>query len=78
VIWADNLQLASAKINACLKWGLKQGKDVESWGPGISLLEEWFYFDRPEPRMNAYRWMRLIPLLGKSTGIFHYKLGTQP
>ncbi len=75
VIWTDNLQLAFAKINARLHWGLKHGKDVESWGTGISLLDEWFYFDRPEPRMKAYRWMRHIPLLGKSTGIFHYKLG---
>lgn len=78
VIWADNLQLAFSKINARLRWGLKHGKDVESWGSGITLLEEWFYFDRPEPRLNAYRWMRFFPFLGKSTGIFHYKLGARP
>lgn len=75
VIFADNLQLALSKVTARLHWGLKRGKDVESWGQGIKLLEEWFYFDDPEPRMRAYRWMRHIPLLGKSTGIFHYQLG---
>jgi len=75
VIWADNLQLAFSKINARLRWGLKHGKDVEGWGAGISLLDEWFYFDNPEPRMSAYRWMRFFPLLGRSTGIFHYRLG---
>jgi O-methyltransferase involved in polyketide biosynthesis len=77
-IWTDNLQLAFSKVDARLHWGLKHGKDVESWGTGIQMLEEWFYFDTPEPRMSAYRWMRHIPLLGKSTGIFHYKLGSQP
>ena len=78
VVWADNLSLALARTKARLHWKLKHGKEVESWGAGISMLEEWFYFDRPEPRLNAYRWMRFFPLLGKSTGIFHYKLGAQP
>jgi len=77
VIWMDNLQLALSKVSARLRWGLKHGKDVECWGEGIRLLDEWFYFDDPEPRMRPYRWMRLFPLFSKSTGIFHYQLGTQ-
>jgi O-methyltransferase involved in polyketide biosynthesis len=75
VIWTDNLHLAMARINARLRWGLKHGKDVESWGEGISMLEEWFYFDDPEPRLSAFQWMRHFPILSKSTGIFHYRLG---
>ena len=75
VIWSDNLQLVFSKMHARLHWGLKHGKDVESWGKGISMLEEWFYFGTDEPRVRAYRWMRRIPLMGKSTGIFHYRLG---
>lgn len=75
VIRTDNLQLALSKVSARLRWGLKHGKDVEGWGDGLLLLDEWFYFDDPEPRMSAYRWMRHFPLLGKSTGIFHYQLG---
>jgi O-methyltransferase involved in polyketide biosynthesis len=75
IIWVDNLQLAFSKVSARLHWGLKHGRDVEAWGAGIRMLEEWFYFDTNEPRMRSYRWMRRFPLLGKSTGIFHYKLG---
>jgi O-methyltransferase involved in polyketide biosynthesis len=75
VVRTDNLQLALSKVSARLRWGLKHGKDVESWGEGLVLLDEWFYFDDPEPRMRAYRWMGKIPLFGKSTGIFHYRLG---
>lgn len=78
VVWADNLQLALSKVSARLRWRLKRGKDVESWGAGIKLVDEWFYFDDPEPRMSAYRWMRLFPFLARSTGIFHYQLGLQP
>lgn len=77
VIRTDNLQLALSKVSARLRWGLKHGKDVEGWGDGLLLLDEWFYFDDPEPRMSAYRWMRHFPLLGKSTGIFHYQLGSR-
>ena len=77
VIWADNLQLAFSKIKARLHWGLKHGKDVERWGEGISMLEEWFYFGTDEPRLSAFRWMHNVPLMGKSTGIFHYRLGKQ-
>jgi O-methyltransferase involved in polyketide biosynthesis len=77
VMRMDNLQLALSKVTARLHWGLKHGKDVECWGEGLRLLDEWFYFDGNEPRMRPYRWMRLFPLFSKSTGIFHYQLGTQ-
>jgi O-methyltransferase involved in polyketide biosynthesis len=78
VLRTDNLQLALSGVKARLHWGLKHGRDMEKWGEGISMLEEWFYFDDPEPRMAPYRWMRLFPVLGKSTGIFHYRLGVHP
>ena len=77
-IWANNLQLAYFKINARLHWGLKRARDVENWGDGISLLEEWFYFEDTELRMHPYRWMRHFPFLGRSTGIFRYRLGVTP
>lgn len=75
VIWADNLQLVFSKVDARLQWGLKHGRDVEDWGEGIKLLEEWFYFCSDEPRVRSFKWMSRVPWLGKSTGIFHYRLG---
>ncbi len=78
VVWTDNLQLALSRVNARLRFSLKQGRDVEAWGEGIRLLEEWFYFKTDEPRVRPYRWMTRIPLFGKSTGIFHYQLGIRP
>jgi O-methyltransferase involved in polyketide biosynthesis len=75
VVWADNLHLAFAGVEARLHWRLKAGKDVEGWGEGIRLLEEWNYFEEDEPRLKTFRWVRLIPPLAKSSGIFHYRLG---
>lgn len=75
VIWADNLQLAYSKVKARLQWKLEHGKDVESWGDGIQLLDEWNYYDDDEPRFKAFRWVRLVPALAKSSGVFHYRLG---
>jgi O-methyltransferase involved in polyketide biosynthesis len=70
-----NLELAFTRLAARLHWGLKRGRDLESWGAGIRLLDEWFYFDRPEPRLGASQLMRYIPPLAKGVGIFHYQLG---
>lgn len=75
VIWADNLQLAFARVKARLHWRLKRGKDVESWGAGISLLDEWNYYEDDDPHLKAFRWVRLFPALAKSSGIFHFRLG---
>jgi O-methyltransferase involved in polyketide biosynthesis len=76
-IWANNLQLALAGVDARMHWGLKHPKDMESWDDGIEMLYEWFYFDRPEPRLGPAQWMRHFPLLAKSAGIFHYRLGSR-
>jgi len=77
VIWADNLQLAFSGVKARLHWGLKHGRDVENWGSNIQLLDEWNYYDDDEPQLKSFRWVRLIPALAKSSGIFHYRLGVQ-
>jgi O-methyltransferase involved in polyketide biosynthesis len=75
VIWVDNLQLAWAGVEARLHWRLKHGNDVETWGQGIRMLDEWNYYADDEPALKAFRWVRMIPPLAKSSGIFHYRLG---
>jgi O-methyltransferase involved in polyketide biosynthesis len=75
MIQMHNFRLKASKVKARLQWGLKRGDEPESWGAGIRLLSEWFYFDRPEPRLGASQLMRYIPLFAKGVGIFHYQLG---
>jgi O-methyltransferase involved in polyketide biosynthesis len=76
--WAmhvDNLRMRMAKSGVRFHWGLKHGKDLETWGEGIRLLDEWHYFDHFEPRLARAYWMRHIPFLANISGIFHYRLG---
>jgi len=77
VVWVDNLHLAYAKVGARLHWSIKQGRDVEGWGEGIRLLDEWNYYEDDESPLKAFRWVRLIPPLAKSSGVYLYRLGIQ-
>ena len=78
LVRANNLRfrVSRTKIRARYHWGLRRGRDIEGWCSGISLLDEWHPFDRPEPRLAHARWMRHIPLLANVIGIFHYRLET--
>ncbi len=77
LVRANNLRLRISRTKICARynWGLKCGKDLERWGDCIHLLEEWFPFDRPEPRLAHVQWVHHIPLLAKVMGIFHYRFG---
>ena len=57
-------------------WDAKNPRELETWG--LQLLDHWYYFDQPEPRLRLFRWMRFIPFMAKATGIFHYRLNNQP
>lgn len=77
LVWANNLRfrISSTKMGAHYFWGLSKGKDIERWGNDICLLDQWFLFDKPEPRLAHIQWMRHIPFMAKIIGIFHYRLG---
>ena len=76
MIGLHNLQLRLSKVGARLHWGLRRERDLEAWGKGIRLLEAWYYFDRPEPRLGVTRLVRYLPFFAKGVGIFHYRLGS--
>ena len=75
IVRMNNLRFALTKYSARYHWGLRHAKDLEGWGNGICLLDTWFPFDRPEPRLARIWWMRYIPLFAKVLGIYHYRLG---
>lgn len=74
VAWAHSRHPAISKLHTNL-WGLRRSQELETWSPGICLLDEWFYFDRPEPRLGAAGLMRFMPLLSRGNGIVQYRLG---
>jgi O-methyltransferase involved in polyketide biosynthesis len=83
LVRANNLRMAVSKFGVRYRWGLRRGQELEKWGDpstslragGIRLLDEWGYFDRPEPRLDHIRWMRHIPLLARVMRVYHYRLG---
>ncbi len=74
-LWLHDVQLRFSKVRARLQWSLPDGRAPERWDAGIRLLDEWFYFDRPEPRLGSASLMRFFPPFAKGVGIYHYQLG---
>ncbi len=57
-----------------MNFGITDGKDLESWGKGIRLLDEWTVFDDKEKKLG---WMNLFAFskrLRKTQWIVHYQL----
>jgi O-methyltransferase involved in polyketide biosynthesis len=75
-VWECNLAISRSKLSARAHWGIWHGLEIEGWGDGIRLLDEWGVFDRPEPRLDHYRWMTAFYRLLKPVRIFHFQLGS--
>lgn len=78
MVWTHNWELRANRVEARLHWALKHPRDPETWAPGIRLLNEYYFFDQPEPRLGAMRWLRYIPFLARGVGIYHYLLSGGP
>jgi O-methyltransferase involved in polyketide biosynthesis len=75
-IQVGNIRFAtSTKLSARLTWGIWRGQEIEAWGNGIRLLDEWGFFDSPEPRLDHMRWMRPIEARARTLRIYHFQLG---
>lgn len=72
-VWGNNRRVARTKVGALAYWALKHANDLEGWASGIHLLDEWYPFLADEPRLSHIGWVRFIPFLAKTTGIFHYR-----
>ena len=69
----SNLQ--TARFGFRSHWGIWHGQEIESWGEGIHLLDEWGYLDETGPRMVHVRWLRPIETLFRTLRIYHFRLG---
>lgn len=74
----DNLHLRFTRSAARMHWAVRHPRDLEAWSPGIKLVESFYYFDDPEPRMGLPAWLGRIPFLSRATSIQRYQLGTAP
>jgi O-methyltransferase involved in polyketide biosynthesis len=74
-LWVGNLYYSRSKLSARFRWGISNGQEIERWGDGIRLLDEWGWLDQPEPRLARLRWLRNIPFFAKMVRIYHFQLG---
>ena len=74
-VWLGNRYLSKSQFAGLMRWGFWHGRELEGWGAGIHLLDDWGFFDQPEPRLNSYRWMAPIFRLFKPMRIYHFQLG---
>jgi len=58
-----------------LQWGIWHGQEMEKWGDGIRLLDEWGFFDPPGPRLAHLRWLRPLEAAIRTSRIYHFQLG---
>jgi O-methyltransferase involved in polyketide biosynthesis len=74
-VWRHNLQTSASKISMRAQWGIWHGQQVERWRKDIHLLDEWGFFDEPEPRLQRVRWLKLMDAIFRTLRIYHFKLG---
>jgi hypothetical protein len=74
-VWLGNRYLAHSAFAGLMRWGFWRSQEIEGWGKDIHLLDAWGFFDQPEPRLDAYRWMAPLFRLFKPMRIFHFRLG---
>jgi O-methyltransferase involved in polyketide biosynthesis len=74
-VWIGNRYLSNSQFAGLMHWGFWRGQEIEGWSDGIRLLDEWGFFDQPEPRLASFRWMAPIFRLFKPMRIFHFQLG---
>ena len=65
---------------AALGWGIDDARDLETWAPGIRLLEEWYFTDDPDlGRLGlgyrlAYKLAGMFKIVRRAHRIVTYKL----
>ncbi len=77
VVWLQNLALALKKADFRMRWSLRHYDTLETWAPGVQLLDSWYYTSIQEsiPRLEKLQKLfHLVPLFGKGMAILHYRL----
>jgi len=67
-------------IGATIGWGIDDARELESWAPGIRLLEEWYFTDDPDlARLTfgyrmAYKLAAAFQIVKRAHRIVYYQL----
>ena len=74
-ILARNSKLNSGKlgIDASYQWGIKNLKEIEDWGQGIELVQQWYCLDKHKDRLGLLAWLSYLPILRRQVKIGHLR-----
>jgi O-methyltransferase involved in polyketide biosynthesis len=62
-------------LGARFRWGLAGARAAERWVPGLRLLRQDYYLDRPVARLGWYAFFLLLPQVSRGFVVLEYKLG---
>lgn len=57
------------------RFGVSDSREMETWSPGIRLLEEWSYFESNHPKLGVLGWLSKIKFFRHVQWTVHYRLG---
>lgn len=68
-----NQQMGVGK-DAAFNFGIRNSREMESWGKGIEYLDEWNYFDSGHPRLGGMAALGKIKFMREVQYTVHYRL----
>ena len=63
---------------AMFRSGVRDAREMESWGKGIRFLDEWSHLDEPEPKLGRIRKLRHFPKFRRMQWTVHHRLEDRP
>ena len=60
--------------NVTFNFGIRESEEMEEWNSGIEFLDDWTYFDEPEPKIGWLRIFRNLEIFRRTQWTVHYKL----
>ena len=60
--------------DATFHFGIRGGREMEEWNPGIMFLDDWSYFDSKEAKLGWLRLLGRVGLFRKTQWTVHYRL----
>jgi hypothetical protein len=65
---------ARFRQDTAFNFGIKNSNELENWGSGIQLLDDWFYLAQPEKKLGWIRFLGHFNFFRKTQWIVHYRL----
>jgi O-methyltransferase involved in polyketide biosynthesis len=73
-VWFSSRHPSVGKTSARFHWGIKTGRSMAGWVPGIRFVDEWYFHTQHPERWRWLRWLRYFPPVRKLLKIIHLEL----